>query len=246
MHRARVRARRELLRHRERVRARARRRSRRPHDQGIPARVDRARDEGVLPDGTTARTTAASRASTCASRSTRRCAGCKSTTSISISATATTSRRRSKKPSQMMNDLVRAGKILYWGVSEWNADQIARRGEPLPRARLGGARVEPAAVQRAVAARRAARVPGVRAVRSGQRRVVAARDGNSHRQVHRRDQPAAGNARRRPLERHDGGLLHAAGARRGAAPEAARRARALHARAARARVVPARATSCRP
>lgn len=26
---------------------------------------------------------------------------------------------------EMMNDLVRAGKILYWGVSEWNADQIA-------------------------------------------------------------------------------------------------------------------------
>jgi aryl-alcohol dehydrogenase-like predicted oxidoreductase len=26
---------------------------------------------------------------------------------------------------QMMNDLVRAGKILYWGVSEWHADQIA-------------------------------------------------------------------------------------------------------------------------
>jgi aryl-alcohol dehydrogenase-like predicted oxidoreductase len=25
----------------------------------------------------------------------------------------------------MMNDLVRDGKILYWGVSEWNADQIA-------------------------------------------------------------------------------------------------------------------------
>ncbi len=25
----------------------------------------------------------------------------------------------------MMNDLVRAGTILYWGVSEWNADQIA-------------------------------------------------------------------------------------------------------------------------
>jgi aryl-alcohol dehydrogenase-like predicted oxidoreductase len=24
-----------------------------------------------------------------------------------------------------MNDLVRAGKILYWGTSEWNADQIA-------------------------------------------------------------------------------------------------------------------------
>jgi aryl-alcohol dehydrogenase-like predicted oxidoreductase len=24
-----------------------------------------------------------------------------------------------------MNDLLRAGKILYWGVSEWNADQIA-------------------------------------------------------------------------------------------------------------------------
>ena len=26
---------------------------------------------------------------------------------------------------EMMNDLVRRGKILYWGVSEWNADQIA-------------------------------------------------------------------------------------------------------------------------
>ncbi len=26
---------------------------------------------------------------------------------------------------EMMNDLIRAGKVLYWGVSEWNADQIA-------------------------------------------------------------------------------------------------------------------------
>lgn len=26
---------------------------------------------------------------------------------------------------EMMNDLVRAGKILYWGTSEWNADQIS-------------------------------------------------------------------------------------------------------------------------
>jgi voltage-dependent potassium channel beta subunit len=25
---------------------------------------------------------------------------------------------------EMMNDLVRAGKVLYWGTSEWNADQI--------------------------------------------------------------------------------------------------------------------------
>ena len=29
----------------------------------------------------------------------------------------------------MMNDLVRAGKILYWGVSEWNADQIVAAAE---------------------------------------------------------------------------------------------------------------------
>lgn len=28
-----------------------------------------------------------------------------------------------------MDDLVRAGKILYWGVSEWNADQIAAAAE---------------------------------------------------------------------------------------------------------------------
>ena len=26
---------------------------------------------------------------------------------------------------EMMNDVIRAGKVLYWGVSEWNADQIA-------------------------------------------------------------------------------------------------------------------------
>jgi voltage-dependent potassium channel beta subunit len=26
---------------------------------------------------------------------------------------------------EMMNDLIRAGKILYWGTSEWNADQLA-------------------------------------------------------------------------------------------------------------------------
>jgi 1-deoxyxylulose-5-phosphate synthase len=26
---------------------------------------------------------------------------------------------------RMMDDLVRSGKVLYWGVSEWNADQIA-------------------------------------------------------------------------------------------------------------------------
>jgi aryl-alcohol dehydrogenase-like predicted oxidoreductase len=35
---------------------------------------------------------------------------------------------------QAMDDLVRAGKILYWGVSEWNADQIAAAGA-LARAR---------------------------------------------------------------------------------------------------------------
>ncbi|MBC5829659.1 MAG: aldo/keto reductase family protein [Candidatus Eremiobacteraeota bacterium] len=29
-----------------------------------------------------------------------------------------------EETAQMMNDLVRAGKILYWGTSEWNADQI--------------------------------------------------------------------------------------------------------------------------
>ncbi|HTV94247.1 MAG TPA: aldo/keto reductase family protein [Verrucomicrobiae bacterium] len=26
---------------------------------------------------------------------------------------------------EIMNDIIRAGKVLYWGVSEWNADQIA-------------------------------------------------------------------------------------------------------------------------
>jgi aryl-alcohol dehydrogenase-like predicted oxidoreductase len=43
----------------------------------------------------------------------------------------------------VMNDLVRAGKILYWGVSEWNADQIAAA---MPRARLGRTRQQSAAI----------------------------------------------------------------------------------------------------
>jgi len=30
-----------------------------------------------------------------------------------------------EETAQMMDDLVRAGKILYWGVSEWNPDQIS-------------------------------------------------------------------------------------------------------------------------
>jgi aryl-alcohol dehydrogenase-like predicted oxidoreductase len=44
---------------------------------------------------------------------------------------------------QAMDDLVRAGKILYWGVSEWNADQIAAA---VARARARG-RAEPVSNQ---------------------------------------------------------------------------------------------------
>ncbi|GAC1652429.1 MAG: aldo/keto reductase family protein [Vulcanimicrobiaceae bacterium] len=29
-----------------------------------------------------------------------------------------------EETAQMMDDLIRSGKVLYWGVSEWNADQI--------------------------------------------------------------------------------------------------------------------------
>ena len=47
---------------------------------------------------------------------------------------------------EMMNDLVRAGTVLYWGTSEWNADQITLGGYTLPRTRLGGAGQQSAAV----------------------------------------------------------------------------------------------------
>ena len=139
-----------------------------------------------------------------------------------------------------MNDLVRTGKILYWGVSEWNADQItaactlARENgwaEPISN------QPQYSALWRHVAARR---LSGVPRIRSGQRRVVAARARHPHRQVHLGARRAAGHARRIERGRHDGGLLHAAGARRGAAAQAAGRTRRLHDRATRARVVLAR------
>ena len=59
-----------------------------------------------------------------ASRSTPRCSACGSTMSISINATATTARRRSRRPCRRLSEVVRQGKARYIGFSEWSPQQI--------------------------------------------------------------------------------------------------------------------------
>ena len=90
------------------------------------------------------------------------------------------------------------------------------------------------------AASKSACLPACRSYGLGQRRVVAAGDGHSHRQVHRRARIRP-PARVRPAasQGDDGRLFHAAGARCGATSRSARAASGMHAGAARACVVPA-------
>jgi Predicted oxidoreductases (related to aryl-alcohol dehydrogenases) len=66
------------------------------------------------------------------------------------------------------DDLVRAGKVLYVGVSEWRAEEIAAALPGGRRARPGPDRVEPAPVQHAVAGDRARGRAAVREGRLGQ------------------------------------------------------------------------------
>ncbi len=114
-----------------------------------------------------------------------------------------------------MNDLVRAGKILYWGVSEWDCGPDRRSVRSRPRPRVGRAGVQSTAIQCAVAPRRRSRVPNVPGVRFRQRRLVAAGNGRAHRQVRPQRRGAGGFARCRFGRTDDGRVRHPADPRRG-------------------------------
>ena len=57
------------------------------------------------------------------------CSGCRPTTSTSTRRTGSTTSVPLEETLLAFADLVRAGKVLYIGVSEWTADQIARGAE---------------------------------------------------------------------------------------------------------------------
>ena len=87
-------------------------------------------------------------------------------------------------------DVVHSGKAHYIGVSEWRAEEI-RRAHELARELHDPVRLEPAAVQHALARDRGRGGPDLRGARHRPDRVVADRAGRAHRQV-----PARASSRR--------------------------------------------------
>ena len=86
---------------------------------------------------------------------------------------------------QAFADVVRQGKALYIGVSEWTADQL-RAGAKLAKELGVPAHLEPAAVLRALARHRAGGRPDLEGARHLADRLVADRAGRAHRQVQAR------------------------------------------------------------
>ena len=105
---------------------------------------------------------------------------------------------------QAFADVVRQGKALYIGVSEWTADQI-REGVTLSQGARLPAHLEPAAVLHAVAGHRGRGRADVRGARRQPDRLEPHRAGRAHRQVPARAAAAGGLARRRRegRRRHD-------------------------------------------
>ena len=88
--------------------------------------------QGLLADRAgRARTTAGCPASTSWSRSTGRCGGCGPTTWTSTRRTGYDHETPLEETMQAFADVVRPGKALYIGVSEWTAEQI-RAGQRWP------------------------------------------------------------------------------------------------------------------
>ena len=85
-----------------------------------------------FPTGPRVRTTPACPASTSTSRSTRRYDACGPITSTSTKPTGTTHFTPLEETMEAFADVVRAGKALYIGVSEWTPDQL-RAGHALAR-----------------------------------------------------------------------------------------------------------------
>ena len=106
-------------------------------------------------------------------------------------------------------DIVRQGKALYIGVSEWTAAEI-RAGQGAGRRAARPAGLLPAAVQHAVAGDRVRGHPDQRGAGPRPDRLVADRAGRADRQVPARRAAAGGHARHRrglgrELHRGDGG-----------------------------------------
>ena len=97
--------------------------------RGVGAAQGRDRDQGVLPDVGATRTTAGSRASISSRASRRRCGGSAPTTSTCISAIAPDETVPLEETVRAYEDLIRPGKVLYWGVSEWSHEQIEAAAE---------------------------------------------------------------------------------------------------------------------
>ena len=119
-------------------------------------------------------------------------------------------------------DVVRAGKALYIGVSEWRAEEI-RAAHALARELHDPAGLQPAAVQHAVAGHRVRGRPDLRGARARPDRLVADRPGRADRQV-QAGPAAAGRLaghRREGRRQHDQAL----DGRRRARPGAAARSR---------------------
>ena len=89
------------------------------------------------------------------------------------------------------DDLVRQGKVLYWGVSEWRAAQIVDACRMRRRAARGAPDLEPAAVQHAAARDRVGGDPGL-----APRGALADRRSARSRRARSRASTAAGGGRR--------------------------------------------------
>ena len=132
---------------------------------------------------------------------TARCAGSAPTTSTSTRRTATTTRRRSRRRCGPSTTSCAPGKVLYVGVSEWDAEQIRRAieiAEQMGFDRLVSNQPQYSMLWRVIEAEV---VPACEELGLGQIVWTPDRAGRAHRQVPPRPAAARGLARHRPHER---------------------------------------------
>ena len=164
------------LRHRRRLRRHQGRVGARPRAARRAPRGPRDLHQGLLADRSRARTTAACRASTSSSRCNASLQRLQTDYVDLYQAHRFDVETPLEETMRAFDDLVRAGKVLYVGVSEWTAEQIARGAANRRRAGSGPHRVQPAAVQHALAGHRGARSCRLRqgraSARSSGRRIA--------------------------------------------------------------------------
>ena len=131
-------------------------------------------------------TTAASRAGTSCGRSTPACAGCRPTGSTCTSSTSRIPRRRLDETLRALDDLVRAGKVLYLGASNIEAWRLARALWISDSVAPGALRVGAELLQPARPHAGARGLPALRRPGAGLHRLQPAGRRLAHRQVPRR------------------------------------------------------------